>query len=283
MKRHILYFLLVAVVAAAPACFLAKGKGEKPADGVARKYKSKPVKDPVAVKMSAGLEYTITSKGNGPMARAGDTLMVLYTGKLTNDTVFDASSKHGNIPLKFPLYRQAVIPGWDSVMSKLHAGDKATMRIPPEYGYGKRQRGSIPANSTLIFDVEVIDVISRPEPWDAKGKDTITTPSGLKLVMFESHPENPMPKNGQKVSVSYSGFLVDGTLFDSSVKRGPYTFPLGAGQVIKGWDEGIALLHKGEKAKLIIPYTLGYGEMGRPPIIPAKSTLVFDVELVDIK
>jgi peptidylprolyl isomerase len=283
MKRHFFFFLLVAAVAAAPAFYLAKGKDKKPSDGVARKYKSKPVKKPVAVKLSDGMEYTVTSKGNGPMGRSGDTMVVLYTGKFTNDTVFDASSRHGNVPLKFRLGRREVIAGWDSVMSKLRAGDKATMRIPPQYGYGKQQRGSIPPNSTLVFEVEVIDVISRPEPWSAKGKDTITTPSGLKVVMFESHPENPMPKKGQNVSVSYSGFLLDGSMFDSSTKRGPYTFPLGAGQVIKGWDEGIALLRKGEKAKLIIPYTLGYGEMGRPPLIPAKSTLVFDVELVDIK
>jgi FKBP-type peptidyl-prolyl cis-trans isomerase len=77
---------------------------------------------------------------------------------------------------------------------------------------------------------------------------------------------------------------MDGSMFDSSVERGdPFTFILGRGQVIKGWDEGIAMLHKGETAKLIIPYQLAYGEGGRPPVIPPKATLIFDVQLVDIK
>ena len=81
-----------------------------------------------------------------------------------------------------------------------------------------------------------------------------------------------------------TGFLTDGTVFDSSVARGtPIAFPIGAGRVIAGWDEGIAMLSSGSKAKLIIPYFLAYGEQGRPPVIPAKATLIFDVELVSVK
>ncbi|MCO6500716.1 MAG: FKBP-type peptidyl-prolyl cis-trans isomerase [Vicingus serpentipes] len=86
------------------------------------------------------------------------------------------------------------------------------------------------------------------------------------------------------VSVHYSGFLEDGSLFDSSLERGqPITFPLGQGHVIQGWDEGIALLKVGEKAQFIIPHELGYGEQGHPPVIPQKATLIFDVELVEVK
>ena len=126
--------------------------------------------------------------------------------------------------------------------------------------------------------------MTKPTMWVTTGKDTITTPSGLKIVMFEKHPDAEMPKRGQTVTVDYSGYLLDGSMFDSSVDRGqPFAFPLGLGRVIAGWDEGIGLLHKGEKAQLIIPYQLAYGAAGRPPIIPAKADLIFDVHLIDFK
>jgi peptidylprolyl isomerase len=283
--KKLLPFILLAATIIVPACKIKKDpKSSQVSDGVVRKYKSTPVKKPVTVKMTKGMEYTIMSKGNGPQVKPGETVSMLYTGKLLNDTVFDATSRRGNMPFKFKLQKHQVIQGWDSIVAQLHGGDKAIMRIPPEYGYGARANGAIPANSTLIFEVEVLDIISPPTQWDAKGKDTITTPSGLKVVMFEKHPENAQPATGQNVVVHYSGFTMDGSMFDSSVERGdPFTFILGRGQVIKGWDEGIAMLHKGETAKLIIPYQLAYGEGGRPPVIPPKATLIFDVQLVDIK
>ena len=107
------------------------------------------------------------------------------------------------------------------------------------------------------------------------------TESGLRYIMLEEG-KGGKPKQGDNVSVHYSGFLLDGTKFDSSYDRGePITFPLGAGRVIKGWDEGISLLNVGGKAKFIIPPNLGYGSRAMGPI-PANSVLIFEVELVDI-
>ena len=109
------------------------------------------------------------------------------------------------------------------------------------------------------------------------------TASGLYYVV-EKEGSGPQPVAGQTVSVHYTGMFNDGKKFDSSLDRGkPIDFPLGQGRVIKGWDDGIALLNKGEKAKFLIPYTLGYGEAGYPGAIPPKATLIFDVELVDFK
>jgi FKBP-type peptidyl-prolyl cis-trans isomerase FkpA len=89
---------------------------------------------------------------------------------------------------------------------------------------------------------------------------------------------------GQTVKVHYTGTLENGTKFDSSRDRGePIEFPLGAGHVISGWDEGIAQLKVGDKARLTIPPSMGYGARGAPPVIPANATLIFDVELVDAK
>ena len=91
-------------------------------------------------------------------------------------------------------------------------------------------------------------------------------------------------REGQLAVVHYTGWLTDGTKFDSSRDRGqPFSFPIGAGQVIAGWDEGVAGMKIGGRRKLVIPSNLGYGDMGSPPVIPAGATLVFDVELLDLK
>lgn len=91
-------------------------------------------------------------------------------------------------------------------------------------------------------------------------------------------------KAGKMVVVHYTGWLTNGTKFDSSVDRGePFTFPLGAGQVIPGWDKGVAGMKKGGKRRLHIPSDLGYGPNGAPPVIPANATLIFEVELIDVK
>jgi len=109
------------------------------------------------------------------------------------------------------------------------------------------------------------------------------TASGLEYIEVEAGT-GTQAEAGKTVSVHYTGKFQDGRVFDSSVSRGePITFRLGAGQVIKGWDEGIALMKVGGKAQLVIPPALGYGERGAGGVIPPNATLVFDVELVAVK
>ena len=109
------------------------------------------------------------------------------------------------------------------------------------------------------------------------------TASGLAYII-EKQGTGERAKAGNTVSVHYHGAFTNGSKFDASYDRNePITFQLGQGMVIPGWEEGIALLNKGAKAKLIIPYWLSYGVDGRAPVIPAKSTLIFDTEMVDIK
>ncbi len=111
----------------------------------------------------------------------------------------------------------------------------------------------------------------------------ITTTSGLQYEDVQVGT-GETPKTGQVVTVHYTGTLRDGTKFDSSVDRGqPLTFTLGVGQVIKGWDEGLSTMKVGGKRKLVIPPSLGYGAQAVGGVIPANSTLCFDVELIGIQ
>lgn len=110
----------------------------------------------------------------------------------------------------------------------------------------------------------------------------VTTSSGLTYVVTR-RGGGQLAHAGDNVMVQYTGLLTSGSMFDSSLDKGqPYVFELGAGHVIKGWDEGIAKLHVGDQATFIIPPTLGYGEKGRGPI-PPNATLIFIVELVGIE
>ncbi|MBI5962237.1 MAG: FKBP-type peptidyl-prolyl cis-trans isomerase [Chloroflexi bacterium] len=109
------------------------------------------------------------------------------------------------------------------------------------------------------------------------------TASGLEYVEIEAG-NGAQAKAGDTVRVHYTGKFLDGKVFDSSISRGePLEFPLGKGRVIRGWDEGIALMKVGGKATLTIPPQLAYGESGAGGVIPPNATLVFDVELVGIK
>lgn len=116
---------------------------------------------------------------------------------------------------------------------------------------------------------------------NAKNEGVITTESGLQYLVLEKGTGDVHPTANSKVKVHYHGTLIDGTVFDSSVNRGePITF--GLNQVIKGWQEGLQYMVVGEKIRLFVPSTLGYGKSGTGPIPPA-SVLIFDVELLEIQ
>lgn len=119
-------------------------------------------------------------------------------------------------------------------------------------------------------------------PTDVQALRPVTLPDGL--IYYVIQPAmGPTPKVGDTVKVHYTGWLTDGTQFDSSVDRGaPLEFEVGTGQVIKGWDEAVLGMHVGEKRQLRIPSSLGYGANGAGGVIPPNAILVFDVELVGI-
>jgi peptidylprolyl isomerase len=117
----------------------------------------------------------------------------------------------------------------------------------------------------------------------AQGGALMTSPGGVKIQVVKEG-DGPLPKMGQVVTVHYIGALTDGKKFDSSRDRGePFSFPLGAGQVIPGWDEALAMMKIGSRAIITIPPEMGYGARGAGGVIPPNATLVFDVELLSAR
>ena len=142
-----------------------------------------------------------------------------------------------------------------------------------------------------MIDKEVLDTYLAEN-----GIEATSTESGLRYVITEQG-SGPQPSTGQMVQVNYAGWVLNGAYFDTSIESvarendifregrtyEPFSFAIGQGRVIKGWDEGIALLNVGSKATLYIPSPLGYGNRGSGPVIKPNSILVFDVELVGIQ
>jgi FKBP-type peptidyl-prolyl cis-trans isomerase FkpA len=153
----------------------------------------------------------------------------------------------------------------------------------------KRRRQRLAAIIILVLFIAVIlalnwdNIFSKNTSIGETNSDMITTSSGLQYQEI-TLGTGESAKAGDNVSVHYTGWLEDGTKFDSSVDRGqPFEFPLGNGSVIRGWDEGVAGMKVGGVRKLTIPPELGYGDQGAGGLIPPGATLIFEVELLAIK
>jgi len=261
--------------------------------------------------LASGLYFVEIAAGAGKKIDTGSVVKMHFILSLSNGTQVFSSYDRGE-PLQMTYGKPFDTPGFDQGIGMMKKGGKAKLIVPSEIAFGSAGRGSVvPPYSTLIYDVEVIDVLSKAEfdkqqaekkkqdemkkaaaqkvepgklqKYLVENKITVKpTPSGLYFIEKQKGT-GKQAEPGKKVKVHYTGRLLDGTKFDSSVDRGePFSFTLGKGQVIKGWDEGIALMNVGGKAMLIIPSSIAYGDrdMGT---IPPYSTLVFDIELLEVE
>lgn len=262
--------------------------------------------------LASGLYFTETKKGNGQKPKTGDVARFHFKVTDISGKVFFSSFDQGE-PMRWENGKEFDNAGATEALTLMSKGSKATAIVPSNLAFGEQGRGQMVAPyTTLLYEFEMLDFMSKAQfekEQDAEKKkaeetklkakegeqgllqkylkdNKITvspTASGLYYIE-KTKGTGTNPVKGKTVKVHYTGTLLDGTKFDSSVDRKqPYEFVLGQGQVIKGWDEGIALMKKGGKARLIVPSSLAYGENGRMPTIPPSATLVFDVELLDIK
>jgi peptidylprolyl isomerase len=243
---------------------------------------------------NTGLIFQDTRVGIGPLAKKGDLVTVEFSILSLDGTEIFSTKQQGE-PVFFELGQPFDTKGMDEALLKMRKGGQARIIMPSNLAFGEQGRGNlVPPYTTLISDIELVDIKSKKEYSDEQqggetgiinkylkdnGITASPTASGLYYIEREKGT-GPAPQTGDKVKVWYTGKLVDGTVFDASENRGqPYEFALGQGRVIKGWDEGIALMKQGGKATLIIPSKLGYGERGSGQRIPPFSPLVFEVEL----
>ncbi|MCF8296810.1 MAG: FKBP-type peptidyl-prolyl cis-trans isomerase [Saprospiraceae bacterium] len=254
-----------------------------------------------------GLYYIEEVAGKGATPANGDIVTIRYSARFISDSVpfYTSDMAGGGEPLPYQVGAAQMGDGIDEGLKMMKVGASATMICPSSLAFGEGRGDQIPPYTTIVFHVDLIATATQAD-YEAEQKAKVEklkneeagklskylkskkinsspTQSGLYYIEIEKGT-GAKAEAGKMVKVHYKGMLLDGTVFDESYKRGePYQFGLGQGNVIPGWDEGIALMNEGGKAKLIIPSNLGYGERGSGQTIPPYSPLVFEVELIEVK
>lgn len=230
------------------------------------------------VATDSGLQYVILEEGSGDVAATGDTVLVNYTGWLTDGTQFDSSVDRG-VPFPVTVGTGSVIAGWDEALALLPEGTRALLVLPPEIAYGETGSGTIPANSTLLFEVELVELqpIVRPVEVDA---DAYTeTDSGLLYYDIEVGTGD-MPTEDEEVEVEFIGWFENGTLLGNSAEAGvPLIFQLNSERMLTGIREGVSTMNVGGTRQIIVPAALLDGLGGVGP----DETVTFELELVDAR
>lgn len=258
-----------------------------------------------------GIYFVETKVGNGAAPVQGTFIKAELVATALFGSKFIDTYEEGK-PYDLEVGTGQLGIGFETAIAKMKTGGKATVVVPSTQAFGEQGvQGYIPPFSPVVFEISILKLITADEmkaqkeqeakeaevelkkleaeeqvKIDAyvKANNVKATPTASGLILIDVVPGTGAPAViGNKVSVHYTGYLLDGKKFDSSVDRGqPFEFVLGQGQVIQGWDEAISMMRVGGKAKLIIPSKIGYGARGAGADITPYSPLVFEVELLNI-
>jgi FKBP-type peptidyl-prolyl cis-trans isomerase len=264
-----------------------------------------------------GLFFTVHTEGVGKEPQQGDFVKIRYVGKLLSGKIFDESPK--NEPFAFQIGKQQVIEGWDIALQKIHVGAKITLYVPAKFGYGVAGIGDvIPPNTPLVYEIELLEILTPPQ-YEAHLRSvdntekrvfmtriaeqlladqrliadyallhrlkTKRTESGVSYVITKAG-KGENAKSGAKITLNYEGMTLNDRVFDTTKDREPFTFTLGEGRTILGWEEGLQQFSEGSEGYLLIPSKFGYGSTPFDDgkiVIGGNSVLVFKIQVLSVK
>ena len=261
--------------------------------------------------IASGLYFIESQAGSGNIPKTGDMVKINFTVSLIDGKELFSTVKNGG-PMPVEIGKPFENKGFEEAVAMMKKGGKAKLIVPSSLAFGEQGRGQMVAPfTTLLYDVEIMEIKSKTEYEKEKAleqktqEQTVSKAKAEESVLLQKYLKDnkitakPLASGlyymetkkgtgakaakGKSVSVNYTGRLLNGNVFDSSIGKKPFDFILGQGQVIPGWDEGIALMSVGGKAKLVVPSSLAYGAQVMGDKIPAYSALVFEVELLGVK
>jgi FKBP-type peptidyl-prolyl cis-trans isomerase len=260
--------------------------------------------------LPSGLEYKFLKDLPGKVGNVGEQMEMNFKSQVGDSVLFDSKEMMKGKPVLFTLQKGRFNADVNEGLLLMSDGDIAVFRTPLDsiMKTGEALMPWMNHKDKMVYTVEALSIKTREQVekefkekqdaliskedkelndyFKANNLKPTKTESGLYYLVTKKGT-GEKPKVGQQVSVNYTGKTMDGKVFDSNVDSAfhhvqEFAFPLGHGRVIKGWDEGIALLNKGEKATLYIPSRYAYGAHSPSPAIPENAILIFDVELVNI-
>jgi len=219
----------------------------------------------------SGITYEILKAGAGPVPQQGQVVSLHYTGMLLDGKKFDSSYDREQ-PFNVIVGVRNVIKGLDEILLTMNEGSRWLLTIPPKLAYKDKEHENIPPNSTLKFDVEILDVID----------EEYETESGIRYTIIQKG-SGPVPKMGQTCAMHYNVWLPGWEKLDSSFYSGkPFMVTIGKTAVIDGWLEVLSIMPAGSQWKVTIPSRLAYGEAGFDPI-PPNTDLTFEMYLGNVQ